>query len=137
MSTITNNTLFYKAVTVLEELNSLPGTEFTKKAFEQLATPSLKGYTSPSSVFETLREMGLVTLVRKEDFSIVKNEYGYEQDITKAEYEALPMCVKSALNWEFSPRVRNWYKVNILAIGKEVATRKEQLSKDFRMLDLL
>ena len=137
MSTITNNTLFFKAVTVLNGLGSLPDVEFTKKAFEQLASPSFKGYTSPSTVFETLRDMGLVTLTRKEDLSIVENGRGCQQDITIEEYEALPMCVKNALNWEVSHKVRNWYVVNRTALAQEIARRKKQLIEELNLLDYL
>lgn len=137
MAIITNNTLFCKAVDILKELGSLSEAEFTKKTFELMATPHLYGYTSPSTVFENLRDMGLITLVRKEDLSIVVDKLGDEQNITMAEYNALPQCVQDALDWKISPRVRHWYKVNFLAIAQEIALRKEQLSKDFRMLDLL
>ena len=137
MAIITNATLFCKAVAVLKELGSLPEAEFTKKTFEERAYDSLRGYTSPSTVFENLRDMGLVTLVRKEDLSIVVDNYGDEQDITMEAYNALPQCVQNALDWEISPRVRHWYKVNHLAMVQEIACRKKQLMEEFRMLDLL
>lgn len=137
MAIITNNTLFCKAVDVLKELGSLSEAEFTKKDFEERAYERFRGYTSPSTIFENLRDMGLVTLVRKEDLSIVMDNWGDEQNITMAEYNALPQCVQDALDWNISVRVRHWYKVNHLAMVQEIASRKEQLSKDFRMLDLL
>lgn len=137
MSTITNNTLFCKAVTALKELGSLPDVEFTKKTFELMATPHLYGYTSPSTVFETLREMGLVTLVRKEDISVIIDDCGEPMDITVVQYKNLPECVKDSLHWEVSPRVRHWYKVNFLAMAQAIAERKEQLSKEFDLLNSL
>ena len=137
MSTITNNILFCKAVTVLKELGSLPDVEFTKKTFELMATPHLYGYTSPSTVFETLREMGLVTLVRKEDISVVIDDWGEQMDITAVQYKNLPECVKDSLHWEVSPRVRHWYKVNFLAMAQAVAERKEQVSKELDQLNSL
>lgn len=137
MSTITNNILFCKAVTALKELGSLPDVEFTKKTFELMATPHLYGYTSPSTVFETLREMGLVTLVRKEDISVIIDDCGEPMDITVVQYKNLPECVKDSLHWEVSPRVRHWYKVNFLAMAQAIAERKEQLSKEFDLLNSL
>lgn len=137
MAIITNNTLFCKAVDVLKELGSLPEAEFSKKTFELMATPHLYGYTSPSTVFENLRDMGLITLVRKEDLSIVVDNYGDEQDITMEEYNALPQCVQNALDWKISPRVRHWYRVNHLAVAQEIEARKAQLKKEFCVLDSL
>lgn len=137
MAIITNTTLFCNAVDVLKELGSLPEAEFTKKAFEEKAYDRLRGYTSPSTVFENLRDMGLVTLVRKEDLSIVIDNWGDEQNITMAEYNALPQCVQDALDWKISPRVRHWYKVNHLAMVQEIACRKAQLNKEFCMLNSL
>lgn len=137
MAIITDNTLFFKTVTALKELGALPGLEFTKKAFEKQASPHLYGYTSPAVLFEHLRDMGLVTLVRKEDLSIVMDRWGDEQNITLAQYEALPMCVQDALDWKVSPRVRHWYKVDFLAIAQEVANRKKALMKDFDLLNSL
>ena len=137
MSTITNNILFCKAVTALKELGSTPDLEFTKKTFELIATPHLRGYTSPSTVFETLRGMGLVTLVRKEDISVVTDHWGEPMDITAVQYENLPECVKDSLHWEVSPRVRHWYKVNFLAMAQAIADRKTALSKEFDLLNSL
>ena len=137
MAIITNNTLFCKAVDVLKELGSLPEAEFTKKTFELMATPHLYGYTSPSTVFETLRGMGLVTLVRKEDISVIIDDWGEPMDITAVQYKNLPECVKDSLHWEVSPRVRHWYKVNFLAMAQAIAERKEQLSKEFDLLNSL
>lgn len=136
MSTIANNnTLFCKTVEVLKDLGSIPDAEFTKKAFEEKARSVF--YASPSNVFETLRRMGLVTLVRKEDISVVTDHWGEQMDITAVQYKNLPECVKDSLHWEVSPRVRHWYKVNFLAIAQEIARRKEQLSKEFDLLNSL
>ena len=137
MAIITNTTLFCKAVGVLKELGSLPEAEFTKKDFEEKAYDRLRGYTSPSSVFENLRDMGLVTLVRKEDISVIIDDWGEPMDITAVQYKNLPECVKDSLHWEVSPRVRHWYKVNFLAMAQAIAERKEQLSKEFDLLNSL
>lgn len=137
MSTITNNILFCKAVTVLKELGSLSEAEFTKKDFEERAYGRFRGYTSPSTVFENLREMGLVTLVRKEDISVITDDWGEQMDITAVQYENLPECVKDSLHWEVSPRVRHWYKVNFLAMAQAIADRKTALSKEFDLLNSL
>ena len=127
--------MFFKAVTALKEM---PCGQFTKKDFEKVASPHLIGMTSASTIFESLREMGLVTKVREEDCTIIKDcRWGDPQNITLEEYKALPQCVQDALDWYVCPRVRHWYVVNHLAIAQEIANRKMELSKEFDLLNSL
>jgi hypothetical protein len=130
-----NTLMFFKAVNALKEL---PCGQFSKRQFEQVASRHLVGMSSASSVFENLRDMGLVTKVREEDCStILDSRWGDEQNITFEQYQALPQCVLNALDWYVCPRVRYWYVVNHLAIAQEIANRKAELSKEFDLLNSL
>ena len=133
---ITNNTLFFKTVTALKEM---PCGEFSKKQYEKVLNQHLCGgfYPLASTLFEHLRMMNFVVLKREEDLSVITDQWGDEMNITKAQYDALPLCVQSALDWKVCPRVRNWYVVNHLAIAQEIANRKMALSKDFDLLNSL
>lgn len=130
-----NTMMFFKAVTALKEM---PCDQFSKRQFEQVASKHLIGMSSASSVFENLRDMGLVTKVREEDCSIIlDSRWGGEQSITLEEYQSLPQCVLDALDWYVCHRVRYWYVVNHLAIAQEIANRKAELSKEFDLLNSL
>lgn len=130
-----NTLMFFKAVTALKEM---PCGQFSKRQFEQVASRHLVGMSSASSVFENLRDMGLVTKVKEEDCSIIlDSRWGDEQNITIEEYKCLPQCVLNALDWYVCPRVRYLYVVNHLAIAQEIANRKIALSKDFDLLNSL
>ena len=129
------NEFFVKCVKVLTVMPSCG--EFSKKQFEQMAQPLFVGCTSPSTIFEHLREMGLVVLVRQEDLSVVVDRWGDKIDITKAQYDALPKCVQDALDWDFSPRTRNWYRVDYLALAQMVSDRKSQLMAELAVLNSL
>lgn len=128
--------MFFKAVNALKEL---PCGQFSKRQFEQVASRHLVGMSSASSVFENLRELGLVTKIGEEDCSIILDRKwgGEEQNITIEEYKSLPQCVLNALDWYVCPRVRYWYVVNHLAIAQEIANRKAELSKEFDLLNSL
>ena len=128
------NEVFVHAVIALKEM---PDADFSKKQFEDVAGKYLVGFSSASTIFEHLRSMGLVEMSYQEDMSVVFDRWGDPKELTDVQYNALPDCVRDALNWKISPRCRNWYRVNHLAVAQEIEARKEQLSKDFRMLDLL
>lgn len=128
------NEVFFKAITALREL---PCGDFSKKQYEMVASKHLCGFTSASSIFESLREMGLVTLAYQEDLSVVTDGWNDVMELTATQYKALPSCVQDALNWKVSPRCRNWYRVNHLALVQEISKRKMQLSKEFDLLNSL
>ena len=129
------NEFFVKSVKVLKAMPACG--EFSKKHFEQMARPLFVGCTSPSTIFEHLREMGLVVLAHKEDLSIVVDRWGDEQDITFEQYQDLPACVQDALDWDIRPRCRNWYRVDYLALAQMVADRKSQLMAELAVLNSL
>ena len=129
------NEFFVKSVKVLKAMPTCG--DFSKKQFEQMAHPLFVNCTSPSTIFEHLREMGLVVLAHKEDLSIVVDRWGDEQDITFEQYQDLPACVQDALDWDIRPRCRNWYRVDYLALAQMVSERQMQLSRDLAALNSL
>lgn len=88
-------------------------------------------------MFEHLRTMNLVVLVRVEDLSYMTDHYGDEQEISISEYEALPECVKMALDWKVCPRVRHWYKVDDAAVQHETNQRKKEVIREYDLLNSL
>ena len=128
------NEVFVHAVIALKEM---PNEDFSKKQFEDVAGKYLVGFSSASTIFEHLRSMGLVEMTHQEDMSIVTDRWGDTKELTVVQYNALPDCVRDALDWEVVPRYRNWYRVNHLAVAQEIEARKAQLKKEFCMLDSL
>lgn len=128
------NEVFVHAVIALKEM---PDVDFSKKQFEDVAGKYLVGFSSASTIFEHLRSMGLVEMSYQEDMSVVTDRWGDPKELTGVQYNALPDCVRDALNWKISPRCRNWYRVNHLAVAQEIEARKAQLNKEFCMLNSL
>lgn len=131
------NEFFVKSVKVLRTMPTTSCGEFSKKQFEKVAHPLFIGCTSPSTIFEHLREMGLVILSSKEDLSVIVDRWGDEQDISFEEYNNLPSCVRNALEWDVTPRYRNWYKIDYLALVQMVADRKSKLMFELAELNSL
>ena len=128
------NEVFVHAIMGLKEM---PNEDFSKKQFEDVAGKYLVGFSSASTIFEHLRSMGLVEMTHQEDMSVVTDRWGDPKELTCVQYNALPDCVRDALDWKISPRYRNWYRVNHLAVAQEIEARKAQLKKEFCMLDSL
>ena len=128
------NEVFVHAIMALKEM---PNEDFSKKQFEDVAGKYLVGFSSASTIFEHLRSMGLVEMTHQEDMSVVTDRWGDPKELTVVQYNALPDCVRDALDWKVVPRYRNWYRVNHLAVAQEIEARKAQLRKEFCMLDSL
>lgn len=128
------NEVFVHAVIALKEM---PDADFSKKQFEDVAGKYLVGFSSASTIFEHLRSMGLVEMSYQEDMSVVTDRWGDPKELTGVQYNALPDCVRDALNWKISPRCRNWYRVNHLAVAQEIVSRKKQLVEELSLLDSL
>ena len=130
---INGNVDFFKCVSTLKAMSATP--EFSKREFvDQSGQLMLR---CPKSMFENLRAMGLVVLVRVEDLSVMEDRWGDEQALSVAEYNALPECVKMALDWKVRPMTRNWYSVDCEAIAREITRRKLELSRGLELLSSL
>lgn len=124
---------FVNIVTALRECDVKYG-YFSRAQFEEVAHFHGAYF---ASLLDRLRSSNLVTLHHVDDASIVVDRYGRKMDISKEEYERLPDCVYSALDWEVQPRTKNWYVVNKLVLAQVIANVKAEVAENMVLVNSL
>lgn len=121
---------FVKIVTTLRECDVKYGC-FSKAQFEDVARSNGAHF---ATLLDRLRNSNLVTLHHVDDISIVVDRWDRKMDISKEEYEKLPDCVYSALDWEVQPRTKNWYVVNKLVLAQVIANVKAEAEENLTLI---
>lgn len=121
---------FVNIVTALRECDVKYGC-FSKAQFEEVAHFHGAYF---ASLLDRLRNSNLVTLHHVDDVSIVVDSWGRKMDISKEEYEKLPDCVYSALDWKVQPRTKNWYVVNKLVLAQVIANVKAEVEENLTLI---
>ena len=121
---------FVKIVTTLRECDVKYGC-FSKAQFEDVARSNGAHF---ATLLDRLRNSNLVTLHHVDDISIVVDRWDKKMDISKEEYEKLPDCVYSALDWEVQPRTKNWYVVNKLVLAQVIANVKAEVEENLTLI---
>ena len=121
---------FVKIVTTLRECDVKYGC-FSKAQFEDVARSNGAHF---ATLLDRLRNSNLVTLHHVDDISIVVDRWDKKMDISKEEYEKLPDCVYSALDWNVQPRTKNWYVVNKLVLAQVIANVKAEVEENLTLI---
>lgn len=121
---------FVNIVTTLRECDVKYGC-FSKAQFEDVARLNGAHF---ATLLDRLRNSNLVTLHHVDDVSIVVDKWDRKMDISKEEYEKLPDCVYSALDWKVQPRTKNWYVVNKLVLAQVIANVKAEVEENLTLI---